>query len=57
MFKVFTTVFQHPRTSIMGVVAIVTVVGKIAASGHIDLATDYAAIAAGIGLIFAHDGQ
>jgi len=45
------------KTTLAGVAAILTVVAKIATTGHVDLTTDLSAIAAGVGLIVAHDGK
>jgi hypothetical protein len=51
------TILQNYKTTLAGVAAIVTVVAHIAATGQINIGADYAAIAAGIGLILAHDGK
>jgi hypothetical protein len=45
------------KTTLAGVAAIIAVIAKIAQTGHIDIATDYAALATGVGLILAHDGK
>lgn len=49
------TSLQNYKTTVAGVSAIFVVVSKICMTGHIDIAADYAAIAAGVGLIVAHD--
>jgi hypothetical protein len=54
--KQLITMLQKNKTTVAGVAAIVGIVAKIAATGHVDL-NEIVAVLTGVGLIHAQDAQ